>query len=260
LVGLAIASVLAAISVIGFFLLAPNSTATAGSTTIPSTQDTTGTTAAPGDTTGTTAAPGDTTGDTTGGTQATIPGSGGTDTITPVGVPIAINQLTMSSNDIGPLGFGDAGDDILGRLVSTFGQPTDDTGFIVGSGSFGECPGESIRVVQWGPLNVVTRGEPSDHVFVSYRMDLRYGGITSPTTDMATLSGLRVGDTVGELKTIYADFSIEYVVDQNVGLTFELRATTGGDLLLWGPIDSQADDALVTGIYSPDSCGNSANS
>ncbi len=160
----------------------------------------------------------------------------------------------MSSNDIGPLEFGDPGNDVLGRLVSTFGQPTDDTGFIVGNGSFGECPGDSIRVVRWGPLNIVTRGEAANYVFVSYRMDLRYGGITSPTTDMTTLSGLRVGDTVGQLEAIYGDFVIEYVVDQDVGLTFELRASAAGDLLLWGPVDSQAPDALVTGIYSPDAC------
>ena len=253
LVGMAIATVLAALSVISFGLLAPDGTAQAG-TSSPTTAPTTGDTA--DDTTDTT--PGDTTetttGDTTGGTQSTLPGSSDAPTIAPVGVPIAINELTMSSNDIGPLEFGDPGNDVLGRLVSTFGQPTDDTGFIVGNGSFGECPGDSIRVVRWGPLNIVTRGEPSNHVFVSYRMDLSYGGITSPTTDMATLSGLRVGDTVGELESIYEDFNIQYVVDQDVGLTFELRASSGGDILLWGPVDSQAPDALVTGIYSPDPC------
>jgi hypothetical protein len=91
-------------------------------------------------------------------------------------------------------------------------------------------------------------------VFASYRLDLRYGGITSPTTDRATLSGLRVGDTVGDLERIYAGLVIEYVVDSDVGLVFELRGERGGELLLWGPVESQNADALVTGIYSPDSC------
>lgn len=251
---MAIATVLGAISVIAFGLLASDTTTTAGetSTTVATTGDTSGDTTGDTGTDGT----GDTTTDTgTDGTQATLPGGGEPSTIAAVGVPIPINELTMSSNDIGPLEFGDPGNDVLGRLVSTFGQPTDDTGFIVGNGGFGECAGESIRVVRWGPLNVVTRGEASDHVFVSYRMDLKYGGITSPTTDMMTLSGLRVGDTVGELKETYEDFEISFVADPDVGLTFELRAGTGGDILLWGPVDSQADDALVTGIYSPDPCG-----
>ena len=232
---MAIAAVLAAVSVIAYGLFASNTADTAT-----------------GDTTVSTTATGDTT--VTGDTEPTLPGGSDAPTIGAVGSPIAIAELTMSSDDIGPLEFGDAGNDVLGRLVSTFGQPTDDTGFIVGAGSFGECPGDSIRVVRWGPLNIVTRGEASNHVFVSYRMDLRYGGITSPTTDMATLSGLRVGDTVGQLEATYGEFVIEFIVDQNVGLTFELRASAGGQLLLWGPIDSQAPDALVTGIYSPDAC------
>ena len=252
---MAIATVLAAVSVIAFGLFSSNTIATA-------TDGTTSTAAAAGDTgdTGNGTTDGTTDGSTDGtedgttaSTEATLPG-GDAPSIGAVGDPILIGELTMSSDDIGPLDFGNAGNEVLGRLVSTFGQPTDDTGFIVGNGSFGECPGDSIRVVRWGPLNIITRGEASNHVFVSYRMDLRYGGITSPTTDMTTVSGLRVGDTVGQLEATYGDFVIEFIVDQDVGLTFELRASAAGALLLWGPIDSQAADALVTGIYSPDAC------
>ncbi len=248
---------LGAISVIAFGLFSSN--------TDSSTADATATTLAAGDMTldsstgdttdGTTAPTTDETADpTTDGTNATLPGGGDLTPIGSVGEPIPISELTMSSNDIGPLDFGDAGNDVLGRLVATFGQPTDDTGFIVGDGSLGECPGDSIRVVRWGPLNIVTRGEASNHVFASYRMDLRYGGITSPTTDMATLSGLRVGQTVGELEDVYQEFTIEYIVDQDVGQTFELRSSPTGALLLWGPVDSNAPGSLVTGIYSPDPC------
>lgn len=254
LVGMAIATVLAAVSVIAFGLFSSNTIATA-------TDETTSTTAATGDpgagdgtTDGTTDGSTDgATDGTTDATEATLPG-GDAPPIGAVGDPIPIGELTMSSDDIGPLDFGDAGNEVLGRLVSTFGQPTDDTGFIVGNGSFGECPGDSIRVVRWGPLNIITRGESANHVFVSYRMDLRYGGITSPTTDMMTVSGLRVGDTVGQLEATYGDFNIEFIVDQDVGMTFELRASATGNLLLWGPVDSNAADALVTGIYSPDAC------
>lgn len=260
LVGLAIAAVLAAVSVIAFGLFSSTSSTSAGG-------DTTAGTEASGDTTTGDTSTGDTTAGgtegtdatdggegTTDGTDATLPGGGDTPTIAEVGSAIPLGELTMSSNDIGPLEFGAAGNDVLGRLVSTFGQPTDDTGFIVGDGSFGECPGDSVRIVRWGPLNIVTRGEPSNHVFVSYRMDLRYGGITADTTDIATLSGLRVGDTVGQLQDVYGEFAIEFIVDQDVGLTFELRASAGDSLLLWGPVDSQASEALVTGIYSPDAC------
>ncbi len=256
LVGLAIAVVLGALSIIVFGLFAPEdadgpTTTLAGGgttlTTVPGTDDTTTTTE--GDTTSTT-------GDGTGTTVTTIdplPDDGDL-TIEPVGDPIPVSTLEMSSNDIGELDFGDPANEVLGKLVATFGDPTEDTGFLVGNGTWGECPGDTIRIVRWGPLAVVMEGEQQVSQFVSYRLDLKYGGITSPTTDLATLSGLRVGDTVGDLERIYTGFSIEYIVDEGAGLVFELRGGPDEPLLLWGPVESQNADDLVTGIYSPNSC------
>ncbi len=254
LVGLAVAVVLAAVSIVAFGLLSPDQQAAAPSSSTSSTSpEGSSTTEGEGSTT------------TGGGETSTTNGSGtvttsslpdgGTPPITPVGEAIPMAELQMTVNDIGPLDFGADGDEVLGRLVATFGEPTQDTGFSVGDGSWGECAGDSVRIVQWGPLSVVVKGQVGNSQFVSYRLDLRYGGITSPTTDIQTRSGLRVGDEVGQLKEIYSGFAIEFVVDANVGLVFELREQLGGDLLLWGPVESSDDDALVTGIYSPNSCG-----
>ncbi len=246
LVGLAVAAVLIAVSVISFGLFAPED-GTAAPTTTTATTDPTATTTA-------TTLPGATTSTTVGPAEITIPTTVTPGEITAVGDPIPVNELTMTSSDIGVLDFGDDGDLVLGQLAATFGAPTQDTGFIIGTGAFGECPGDSIRVVQWGPLNVVIAGDATANAFVSYRMDLSYGNLTSPTRDIATLSGLRVGDFVSQLEEIYEGFVIEYVVDPDVGLVFQLFAQRGGDLLLWGPVDSQDPEGLVTGIYSPDSC------
>lgn len=248
LVGLAVALVLATVSIIAFGIFnGGDGGGTAATTTTTTTPDDGSSTTVPDDGS-TTTVPGT-------GSTITLPGGGSaTEPIEPVGDPIPISELLMSSDDIGPLDFGDAADEVLGRLVATFGQPTDDTGYIVGSGAFGECPGDSMRVVSWGPLVIIAIGEPGSATFEAYRLDLRYGGLTSATTDIATLSGLRVGNEVGELEAIYASFVIEYVVDQDVGLTFELRASQNGPVLLWGPVESQASDALVTGIYSPEPC------
>lgn len=263
LIGLAIAVVLGAISVAAFGFLAPDEGTAASTTTTTAGDGSTTTTGEDGSTTTTSTDGTTTTGEdgsttTTTGTDGTVTTTslpdGETPPITPIGDPIPITELTLTKDDIGPLDFGDEGDQVLGRLAATFGDPTQDTGFIVGSGSWGECAGDPIRVVQWGPLNVVILGEVADNQFVSYRLDLKYGGITSATTDMETLSGLRVMDTVGQMKEIYAGFTIEFVVHADAGLVFELRSQRGGELLLWGPVESQNDDARVTGIYSPDSC------
>ncbi|MEX1207664.1 MAG: hypothetical protein WEE36_03525 [Acidimicrobiia bacterium] len=247
--GAAVASVLAALSIITFGVFGGEST-TAGTTlttatTLPGTETT-----LPGSTT---TLPDDGSSTTTPG-QTTIPTTGG-GTITPIGDAILLSEIQMAASALGPLEFGQDSDEVLGRLAATYGQPTDDTGFFVGDGAFGECPGDSVRIVSWGPLRIASIGPEGSADFVSYRLDLSYGGITSPTTDIATLSGLRVGQTVADLKSIYSGFAIEFVVDDDIGgLVFELRENQAGDILLWGPVDSQADDALVTGIYSKDHC------
>lgn len=240
--GASIAIALATVSIIVFGVFGSSGTTTTSTTLAVSTSTSDGTTS--------------TTLDDGTNTSFTLPGGGtGGDSIPAVGTPIPIAELRMSSNDIGPLDFGDDGDEVLGRLVATFGPPSADTGFRTGSGSFGECPGDSVRVVGWGPLRIVVKGEAGSSEFISYRLDLRYGGINSPTSDLATLSGLRVGNKVSELQSIYSQFSIEFVVDQSVGgLVFEVRLTQNSPVLLWGPVESQAPDALVTGIYSPNHC------
>lgn len=252
--GLAVAVVLAAVSIVAFGLLAPDQQAVAPSSTTTSTSPE-GSSTTEGQSSSTTEGEGTSTTDGSGTVPTSSIPDGGTPPITPVGEAIAMAELQMTVDGIGPLDFGADGDEILGRLVATFGEPTQDTGFTVGEGTWGECRGDSVRIVQWGPLSVVVEGEAGNSQFVSYRLDLRYGGITSPTTDIQTRSGLRVGDEVGQLKEIYSGFAIEFVVDANVGLVFELREQLGSDLLLWGPVESQEDDALVTGIYSPNSCG-----
>jgi hypothetical protein len=256
---LAVAVVLGAISIVAFGFLAPDDTAAGPTTTTTPTSTTedgaTTSTSEDGATTSTSEDGATTSTTATNGTVTTtsLP-AGEIPPIVPVGDPIPIADLTLTKNDIGPLDFGSDGDQVLGRLAATFGEPTQDTGFIVGSGTWGECAGDAIRVVQWGPLNIVVKGQPGASEFVSYRMDLKYGGITSPTTDMETRSGLRVGDKVSQLRSIYAGFAIEFVVHPVAGLVFELRSGLGEDLLLWGPVESHDDAALVTGIYSPDSC------
>ncbi len=254
LVGFAIAVVLAAISIIAFGILArtdeggadgPDTTATDGGTETTLEDGATETTLEDGAT------------ETTledGGTASTLP-DGTTPAITPAADAVPVSELTMKSDGIGQYDFGSDGDEALGVFAATFGDPTQDSGFFVGNGVWGECPGDPIRVVQWGPLNIVVKGEAGNSEFISYRMDIAYGGRDAAPVDMMTLSGLRVGDTVGDLKEIYADWPISFVVDSGVGgLVFQLRLETGGKVLLWGPVDSADDDAMVTGIYSPDHC------
>lgn len=73
---------------------------------------------------------------------------------------------------------------------------------------------------------------PRPATFASYRLDIRYGGTTRPAMDIRTLFGLRVLDTVATLKGTYPNLDIDFVVHNEVGLAFVLRASRDGPVVL----------------------------
>ncbi len=248
IVGLILGAVLAAGSVFVFNLLAPTDEPSAAPTTSGATTTSTpATTTPPATETSSTGPAGTTSTSVATTTTTTLPA------IEPSGDPIAVDDLRLAANAIGPLQFGSAGTDVLGRLVASLGEPDADTGPITGDGTLGTCPGDVVRIVRWGPLSVVVTGEPAG--FVSYRLDIASGGLDDPAAQLATLSGLQVGDDIATLESIYDSFTISYVEDPELeSLVFELRRQADDRLLLWGPISSAASDGVVTGIFSPDSC------
>ena len=68
----------------------------------------------------------------------------------PQGV-INATGLELRGNGLQVLGFGASADVAVPRLTSMIGSPTKDTGWI-SSFSYGTCPGEKIRVVEWNRL------------------------------------------------------------------------------------------------------------
>ena len=170
-----------------------------------------------------------------------------------IGEPIAADELQLARNAIGPISIGDDGSQVIGRLVATFGQPNADTATTISNGEFGSCPGDPVRIVRWGPLEVTVTTPDDAPVFSAYRIDLALGNLDSPAAGLRTVSGLVAGDSVETLESIYAGFTIEYVVEGETGLVFELR-NSDGTLLLWGPVTSAEADGKVSGIYSPGPC------
>ncbi len=251
LIGLVVGVVLAVVSVVGFQLLRPDESDTpvtvpaAGATTLPEGAATT----VPA---------------TTLGTSTTVPSTEPPAVTTPavaapeieaVGTPLDVDGLRLAANRIGPIDFGTAQNEALGRLVASLGPPDADTGEIGSTGEMGTCTDEPIRVVRWGPLAVVTVPSETGQVLGGFRVDLALGGLDSRAATIQTLSGLRAGDTVADLQRIYSDFTIDFLEEPELGLIFELRQAGTTDLLLWGPVTSADDAGRVTGIFSPNPCG-----
>lgn len=199
-------------------------------------------------TTAPTAAPSTTATPTTTATTAVPP-------IEPVGDPIPVEELELGETQIGELEVGDPADVVLGRLAASLGPPAADTGFFTSAGDFGTCPGEEVRIVRFGMLVVVAvRNDLGEELFTSYRLDEIFADDLAAGPFLATISGLRVGDTVADLQARYSSLDIQFF-DGTDAVFFELRSADDGRLLLYGPVTASGPEGLVRGIYSPDQCG-----
>ena len=207
---------------------------------------------------------------TTLGTPGTTTAGGGPATTVEVSVPgtfepytasgdtVQIDDLTMKVDGIGPISFGTNAAESIGRLISSLGDPDEDTGPVVSTGVYSACAGKLSRVVRWGPfVAIVIVDEDGTETFGGYRLDFAYAvdGLGSPATELQTLSGLKAGMSVVALQDIYEGFQVSYEVIADLGTTFQLRSSNSGNLLLWGPVTSDDSSGIVLGIYAPDACG-----
>ncbi len=163
-----------------------------------------------------------------------------------VGEAIPMSSLTLKASGIGPIAFDAAAPNAIGRLVASLGHPKE-TG--AAGEDLGLCANDDGRFVRWAGLTVVVSGTFADGTFAGYR----YEDETVPTMhlDLATPSGLRVGDPVSMFNRLYASYQIDYVSSEGTDL---FRLSDADGLLLWGPVSSIEDSGRVDGIYAPDVC------
>lgn len=238
----AIPAVLAAsaalvIAMFGFGLLdgddpgtaAPASTATTPSTTATPTTAVATTTAPP---------PSTTTAPTT-----TMPTTG---SLAASGDPVPVPRLELHADGVGPIAIGTPAPEAIGRLVASLGEPED----IAAAGpGFGLCEGDTGRRVRWAGLTAIVRGTLQNGTFVAYRY--QEPDVPVSHLDLATPSGIRLGDTLETLNETYASYDISYETTA-AGSTFTL--SDGDELLLWGPVSNTEPGGQVEGIFSPPPC------
>ncbi|MBT8199655.1 MAG: hypothetical protein KJO36_03970 [Acidimicrobiia bacterium] len=174
-------------------------------------------------------------------------------TIAPIGDPIPIADIGMGAFGLGEFDFDIDFDFVAARLAASLGPPSDIVGPIESAGQYGTCAGSTIHAVRFGQLIIVgVEGSDGVRAFRSYRTDLSFEGEPS---GLSTISGVKLGDTVASLKSTYSSLRVQFVQDPEDGVIFQLWRPSDGQLLLWGPVTSNEADGIVTGIYSPDSCG-----
>lgn len=212
-------------------------------TSIVSTTDPVATTSVPTTTTAPTTTTSSTTTTTT-TTQPPVP------TIPPLGEPIPLDQLTLGAFALGPLTFGDDDSNALGRLAATLGQP--DEVSTIGEAE-GLCPTETGRAARFGWLTALTRDEAGDEVLVGYRLEQPPSGdANDPTSELETISGAAIGDTLPTWNSIYGTSIVRTTEIDGTPHLLLLRSSDERTLL-WGPLTTD-DPPVVVGIYSPRPC------
>jgi hypothetical protein len=191
--------------------------------------------------------------DETTSTTTTTPGV--FDPYEPVGEPIPLTELKLEVGGLGPVKLGEPGAASVGRLIASLGDSTSDTGPIPPTGEYGaNCEGRLTRIVKFGALAaIIVIDSDGTEVFGGYRLDLTYdGAATSAAAELETLSGLKLGYSVLDLRRIYDGFDIQLVADPDLGRVFELRSGNTGNLLLWGPVTDSGNEGTdqIMGIYS----------
>jgi hypothetical protein len=173
-----------------------------------------------------------------------------TTTIPPIdaiGGPIPLTDLELGAFALGPLNLTTGSTDALGRLVATLGQP--DLRRDAGEAD-GLCPDTTGVTYTWGGLTAIFFDVEGTQPLVGYRLTPAPEGAAIDTDVLTTLSGLHLGQTVGDIRAIYANSGVA-VIDRNGTPTFVLQRSSDARTLLWGPVSSSDDDGIVEGIYSP---------
>jgi hypothetical protein len=136
----------------------------------------------------------------TGSTTTSAPGESTTTEAPSTTVEAAPSDLALRGDGLGVVDFGASPDAAVAAVVAELGGPAHDTGWEPSFSSYGTCPGDQIRGVEWGGLILLfTDGdtaEGSGEHFFTWRVD----GAPPP---VATATGLGWGATAADAEELY---------------------------------------------------------
>ena len=186
---------------------------------------------------------------------ATSPETTSTAATTTTGAPpttVALAPLTLTGDGVGTQAFGASADAVVSALVAELGTPVDDRVETAVSSSYGVCPGNQLRVVEWGGFAVLFSDGATPYApggtFTFFDWQLRNLGAATPP--LSTREGIALGDPIGELRSAYPGAAL--VDDEIVGPSFNVGPATDS---LRGSLTSINDDGTVVALAAGSACG-----
>jgi hypothetical protein len=156
------------------------------------------------------------------------------------------SDLALRGDGLGVVQFGAAPDDAVAAVVAELGDPAHDTGWEPSFSSYGTCPGERIRGVEWGGLVLLfTDGdtaEGSGEHFFTWRVD-------GAPPAVATSSGLGWGATAQDAEELYPHHVERVPAEEPFPAFLDIDAEGG-------PITAYLDESdAITNLEAGTACG-----
>lgn len=156
------------------------------------------------------------------------------------------SDLALRGDGLGVVDFGASPDAAVDAVRAELGDPAHDTGWEPSASTYGTCPGEQIRGVEWGGLVLLfTDGETpegsGEHLF-TWRVD-------GAPPAVATATGLGWGATATDADELYPD-EVERVPAEDPFPAFlEIHAEGG-------TITAYLDEGdVITNLEAGTTCG-----
>lgn len=147
--------------------------------------------------------------------------------------------LHLSSVGLGDLSFGVESEAVLTAMADILGDPDEDTGWLDTALEGLACPGSQVRFVRWHDLTLTFSDESPYAVGTRHFAAFTYGPAVGDTIEpwgLITDDGLSVGDTVGDLQTLYPGVVV-HPADELSGPSFYIEEGLGGFLTGTDPIE-----------------------
>jgi len=137
---------------------------------------------------------------TTTSTTTTAPADTSTSTVATTEAEPDPSALALRGDGLGVVDFGASPDAAVAAVVAELGDPAQDTGWEPSFSSYGTCPGEEIRGVEWGGLVLLftdgNTAEGSGEHFFTWR-------VNGAPPAVATATGLSFGATAADADDLY---------------------------------------------------------
>ena len=129
----------------------------------------------------------------------TEPTAGATGSSTTATTEPAPSAIALRGDGLGVVDLGASPDAAVGAVSAELGEPSADTGWETFS-SYGACPGDQVRGVEWGGLTLLFTDGTSPHGTGQHLFTWRVSDAPPP---VATAKGLGYGATAADAEELY---------------------------------------------------------